>query len=120
MDKQTIFTKAATHLLKQQAKSTRPDGHSCLYRSSDGLMCAVGCLIPDEMYHPLMEGSGVLGLIRNFPIIKELFDDNVVTSDLLYGLQKIHDEYPVEHWEEALRSLAKNNKLKFEVDIATV
>lgn len=51
------------HLAKQRAKSsvTLINGQEvCRYRGEDGMMCAVGCLIPDDKYDPEMEGVGIL------------------------------------------------------------
>lgn len=45
----------ATHLAKQRGQS-HSNGR-CMYRNGSGRMCAVGCLIPDELYHPNLEGS---------------------------------------------------------------
>lgn len=34
-------------------------GNSCRYRTTDGMSCAVGCLIPDSAYNPGAEGASV-------------------------------------------------------------
>lgn len=44
------------HLYKQ-GRPAAEDG-TCKYRTADGLMCAVGCRIPDEAYSPLMDADG--------------------------------------------------------------
>jgi hypothetical protein len=56
MTDQEIFDKVALHLLsyaKQGFKSV--DDRGCLYRNGEGLSCAVGCLIPDDLYDPVIE-----------------------------------------------------------------
>jgi hypothetical protein len=54
MTNQQVFNKVIRHL-RRQGKAAVVDG-VCAYRASDGSKCAVGCLIPDELYHPYMEG----------------------------------------------------------------
>lgn len=44
------------HLIKQRRKSQSEYG-SCKYRSADGDMCAVGCLIADDAYDAGLEGK---------------------------------------------------------------
>lgn len=50
-----IFDKVKSHLLAQGGRAM--DGTSCVYRSSTGRKCAVGCLIADEAYDPRIEGA---------------------------------------------------------------
>lgn len=63
MNTQEIFNTVATHLLTQNARSmgTAPqmEGRGCLYRGENGRMCAVGCLIKDEFYDPILENEPV-------------------------------------------------------------
>ena len=57
---QTAFDKMLAHLRQQGRASVRtyPSGStSCRYRASDGAMCAVGCLIPDNAYDGDLEGA---------------------------------------------------------------
>jgi hypothetical protein len=62
----------------------------CVYRNGAGLSCAVGCLIPDDLYVPEMDQvdglrwtvgrvAEALGLGRH--------------AGLLSELQKVHDDY---------------------------
>ncbi len=111
---QTAFNKVYNHLLTQNKKSvcTIPDsfnpGHfvtGCAYRTPDGLKCAVGCLISDELYIPEFENKcvGVLPL-------KDLGLDEV-SLDLLEKLQSIHDDMPAKRWRETLRRTAERFEL---------
>ena len=85
---QEIFDKVAAHLLKQGRPAREED--CCRYRTTDGLSCAVGCLIPDELYSPSFEGSNASKVIR------ELYArgraDWREHRDLLKELQWAHDE----------------------------
>lgn len=53
-----ISEKIRDHLIKQKAKSENNNG-SCKYRNVNGKMCAVGCLIPDSVYTPELEGKAM-------------------------------------------------------------
>lgn len=55
MTDQEIFDKILFHLRKQ-GKAARDDTGNCAYRGAGGTMCAVGCLISDDMYDPAFEG----------------------------------------------------------------
>lgn len=52
--KQYTFEKVARHLMGMVEPSLSEDG--CAYRGKGGARCAVGCLIPDNLYSPDMEG----------------------------------------------------------------
>lgn len=54
--KQQIFDYVYKFLYKQGKRAADKNG-GCKYRTHDGLKCAVGCIIPDELYSPIMEGS---------------------------------------------------------------
>lgn len=122
MDNQELFDRVKTHLLKQMKKS---DGErfdtaeiGCLYRTEDGLKCAIGCLIPDDKYDPIIEG---------FVLDQNVFDtDNDVLEpselrlkeilmgvgieegnlELLADLQDTHDMYEPREWEQTLVNVA--------------
>lgn len=93
---QEAFTKMVNHLTKQQGRSFGLAG-LCMYRSPDGLMCAVGCLIPDEQYVPQMDGMGgadILGgtgtefLAKDYP---ELVASMGLQVWQLEHMQRVHD-----------------------------
>jgi len=67
-------------------------GVRCFYRGeTENHRCAVGCLIPDELYVRAMENVSVDGLFYDYPEIAEHFGrDNL---DFLTGCQHWHDEY---------------------------
>ena len=101
LTKQEVFDKVATHLLTQmeQSRSEAAKGFSkeptgCAYRGDGGKMCAVGCLIPDDIYDEEMEGKISYSLFYDFYKFRELFDTSVPATEitaLLSALQKIHD-----------------------------
>ena len=118
MTDQEIFTKVATHLLTQGKRSERffdDDGEpGCAYRSAAGLMCAVGCLIPDELYEPAIEGCTVAGDVVQSVLreagIRAGYGER--TDSLLYELQNIHDYEEPYKWKLCLETMAKTFKLE--------
>lgn len=102
---QEVFNKVAKHLLTQNKKSQDIE-QQCLYRGPYGLKCAIGFLIPDELYDPKYETNGVFGL-------KEMgFDFNIInidwyqSSELLGALQRVHDCTFPSTWKNELRKVA--------------
>jgi hypothetical protein len=116
MTNQEIFDKVATHLLTQKKKSEimrqaeygipKP---ACAYRAADGSTCAIGCLIPDDIFQPGMEGLRVQTLMVYYESIRDLFANN--DASLLGTLQVLHDNYPVSTWKSELAATARMYKL---------
>lgn len=112
MNTQEAFDIMIAHLRKQRKKSIIVDEEGdiiCMYRNPWGLKCAVGVLIPDEMYNPDMEGKSVSHLISKFP---HMFAG--IQEDLLECIQRIHDRYPVDSWEKRFKELAKMFNLTYD------
>lgn len=119
---QEIFDKVATHLLKQQAKSRRLDAEDgnlfCAYRGqgeSQGLSCAVGCLIPDEEYKTDMEGENIDSLMASGLLSAQLVTEFTHHHDLLVDLQRLHDNADVDDWKKSLERVALNYRLTFPI-----
>lgn len=90
MTPQEIFDTVATHLFTQGVRAAREDGFS-VYRTPEGLKCAVGCLIPDSDYDFKMECGTINELIDSNYLpddVHEVFADN---RGLLRRLQVAHD-----------------------------
>lgn len=110
---QEIFNTVVTHLRTQG--SPAKDGYSCKYRSADGKMCAVGCLIEDDYYSTNLEGEGadapdVLEAVSNSLLVdpEDLYD---IDGDFLLELQAIHDDYTPDAWEKQFIQVAKSHNL---------
>jgi hypothetical protein len=108
MTDREVFDKVKKHLLTQRAKSEGDFG--CLYRGPHGRKCAVGCLIPDEMYKRSLEGV----TFGNDVVVQCLLKDTGVPEssfDMLRDLQQLHDmtgsiaESPAE-WDAYLDDIA--------------
>lgn len=120
MNKQEVFNKVVTHLRTQGVPAKRGCG-DCAYRSADGLMCAVGCLIPANMYDSNMEGQLVAELIDNFPEVAEALEiEDIEDEGFLRQLQFLHDQVNPVKWEEAWQKIAKQFNLQMPVDSETV
>ena len=95
---QEIFDFVAHHLLTQNECSVSPLGKGCAYYGQNGLKCAAGCLIPDELYDEDLEDRPWRG-------IKDILDMKQHAC-LVTKLQKIHDETEVNCWKHELTFLA--------------
>lgn len=106
--KQEIYDIAAHHLMTQDVRSRQDEHGGCMYRGPNGLQCAVGCLIPDEIYDGAMEGKSAMALVRTHPETQPYLGypqggDQVA---FLTRLQRLHDKREPSTWHEELRSLA--------------
>jgi hypothetical protein len=91
MEPQEILDTVARHLFRQGRRAVEPVDSfaSCRYRTPSGDKCAVGALIPDEMYDPTFENVRVSVLIRHRGCdLPDWFAENAV---LLAELQGVHD-----------------------------
>lgn len=75
---------------KELSKLTNTITH-CYYRHPNGRdRCAVGCILPDNLYDPLMEDVPFPRLLRVSPEICQLLGDDG-TEDFLRNAQNLHD-----------------------------
>lgn len=109
MTAQEIFDKIVSHLRTQNAVSVRSDG-GCAYRSGDGeKKCAVGCLIPDDVYDPRMEGFMASVVVRDYKELAHLRGH----QDLLESMQMIHDHVSLDRWEDRFKIEAMDHNLTY-------
>lgn len=108
---QEIFDKVAHHLLTQNKRATGESDTFCMYRTPEGLKCAVGCLIPDELYNKKIEGKsiGTLFLECVLPGI----ENTAKSCTLLWELRRLHDNYGPILWPEKLTQLARDFNLQW-------
>ena len=111
-DNQRAFDVAVRELKKQGGRSVNDD-EGCMYRGTNGSMCAVGALIADEHYCPSFEGNGVsspdLGDKIRAAVARSGY---CVSPSLLSELQRAHDAFC--RFEDVLiqlRNVAKRHKL---------
>lgn len=125
MTAQEIFDTVLAHLRKQgKASTNRSNG--CRYRGEGGTSCAVGCLIPDELYDPVIEGLVVEQLMgadsppssyksraqEVLPIMARIEGHlGAEHLKLLEDLQAAHDEVlflkGLSAWENEMRQIAR-------------
>lgn len=111
-----IFQTVARHLLKQGAQSIRfgisENPTECVYNNRSGLKCAVGALIPDDKYRPVMDQSGPVD--ENPAVLNALAEvygwgdtTPARTIRLLRKLQIVHDYTAPACWGTALKNVAE-------------
>lgn len=100
-NRQKLFEQAFKGLYAQGKRSVDPyDTNICMYRSPSGDKCAIGFLIPDEMYKPGMEENTPYGLETEFPelmsfLLKDVEDGDKDISWYLGYIQRcMHDSMP--------------------------
>jgi hypothetical protein len=92
-DLQEAFTKAYLGLAAQgftRSFGMGRYGSSCLYRASDGKKCAVGHLIPDELYDPEVNSIPFWSALDCAKGWKKLFQN--ISKTKLAELQDCHDK----------------------------
>lgn len=102
---QAMFDIAVTNIREQGCLSwmevTATNRHlvkQCYYRHPQNpkIRCAVGHLIPDELYSPLMEDLNCIGLLGHYPdLAKHLGTGDLDISkrtELVLSLQRAHDQ----------------------------
>ena len=90
MTNQEAFDRICEHLIRQGRPAVGDDG-LCAYRGEGGTACAIGGILPDELYRPGIEGSNIRGLIECRPDVAKYFAG--VDADLLARLQNAHDRW---------------------------
>ncbi|MFN9029662.1 MAG: hypothetical protein ACK54C_01980 [Betaproteobacteria bacterium] len=124
--RQDVFDTVLNHLRKQGPATD--DRGECVYRTAEGKRCAVGVLIPDDMYDPDIEG-GSCGLVAHtftYPpctgrshALKATMDRvyPTLTEDdwwFLKALQVAHDDSAdngMERFEGAMADVAEKHGL---------
>ena len=105
---QDIFNTIAAHLLKQNKASK--EGLRTRYKNDQGLKCAAGCLIPDHLYNPKIEGLNWNYLVQRGTVPGDHFL-------LIRALQHFHDSVPAEDWLRKIGFIAADWELVFRYDV---
>jgi hypothetical protein len=116
---QEIFNTVVTHFASMKHRSMLEDGETCAYRAPDGNKCAIGVLIPDDVYKPDIEGQGFSFDYSDADV--NMWINSTFTIDnygLLCSLQTAHDlsrywrqEEGRERLQQELRYIASANNL---------
>jgi len=121
MQMQELFDKMVEGLNKQKAISTRPatwdeDVLMCAYRAENGNRCAVGMLIPDDLYVPELEGRPAASS-EIFDVLGIDYDQEFEFKCFLNDAQTmLHDNFQEQgwsqiEWEENVHLCAQRFKL---------
>ena len=109
MNKQEIFNKVFLGLKSQGFQQSVNKHNVCQYRGEGGLKCAVGHLIPDEIYNKEWDDETTLAdaLPPHVYDAMGISADFGASVDFLMQLQDIHDNYDVpERMEDYYRQFA--------------
>lgn len=113
MTRQEVFNKVWDWFIVQKnPQSVDYEEEDCKYRifkEDKTLKCAIGCLIPDDLYEPKMdEGAGYncKSLLLIYPTLKKTLDIKDEDFEFLSDLQTAHD-YDFHRLEGQLISIAK-------------
>lgn len=99
IDPQITFDTVVAGLRKQNARSVGENG-GCLFRSPSGNKCAVGMLVPDNLYNPLMDNPKSDVTVWDLDVMKEH------DRDLCSALMLVHDQKLIEDWENQFEGVA--------------
>ena len=108
--KQQMFDFMLNHLRSQGGPSTSDPteediGESvCMYRGDNGLMCAIGCMIPDSMYDDSLEGESVNICLRRVGVSLDFTTESFLGT----AQNELHDDLPDWSPDEFLTSLEEN------------
>jgi hypothetical protein len=106
MTTQEAYESIRAYFTRPGAQLAKKENGFCSYRldtSSGVAKCAVGCLIPDDLYNYKMEDVRVGVLIRQFPELNPIFEG--VSIAFLENAQWAHDATETEDVEEFIEEL---------------
>ncbi|WP_233866755.1 hypothetical protein [Paraburkholderia adhaesiva] len=114
--KQGVFNFVAEQLLHQNARAMAPGTAKCMYRAPDGRRCAIGWLMPDEVYRSRLEYIGVNELASE--LLTSTNPEHFRFAEfllrhmwLLRELQGLHDAHTPDAWPVRLRMIAAEHRL---------
>jgi hypothetical protein len=107
--KQEIFDKVINGLVSQNLQQSHLNDR-CMYRGPNGLKCAAGHLIPDEIYEPAMEGNRIGYVVKKYKMLQDIdyFVDNEILN-MITDLQIWHDISPIRL--DSLKKIAETHNV---------
>ena len=114
MSSQETFDTVVRHARTQQKKAKDAFGN-CRYRTTDGLACFAGCLIPDADMVPAFEFVSVSkqAISSSSVLVTGYFRSRGFCVDLVGDLQRVHDSCDVATWEQGLSDVAQRFGLTY-------
>jgi hypothetical protein len=104
-----VFDKVVEHMLKQNQRAVDKDNR-CMYKTEDGLKCAVGCLINDTNYSTTLEHQSIRSIEAALKLSGVPVESSRVLR-LLEDLQEVHDHTDPNMWYFALKGVAQQHDL---------
>ena len=120
-------------VVDKNPRSASEEDSKCAYRGNNGTKCAIGCVIPDNLYESRMDLGGyanvtvggslvvesdIVAVLASCPDIRAFFKN--IPANKLQKLQLIHDTYwngsstPFNlYMDQELRKFANENKLTY-------
>ena len=80
----------------------------CKFRGDNGTKCFVGMLIPDEEYDPSFDSALIPRVYDRCPSLQQH------DAQMLGQLQSIHDQTPVDQWEDEFKRFAERTGLRYD------
>jgi hypothetical protein len=96
---QTTYNEIVSGLRKQNAKSVGENG-CCMFRGLNNTKCAIGMILPDELYNPLFDNPKSDLTVWSLDIIKRH------NEKLLSALMIVHDQKLIKDWEQQFEGVA--------------
>jgi len=107
MDTQAVVDKILKHLWDQGECSRDPIGMVCAYRGGNGTKCAIGILIPDDIYSRDMEGMSFHKLCQRYDVVADLPEIQAI-KQVGEVLQQLHDNlHGMPYFRKRLRNRAQ-------------
>ena len=110
-----IIDLVETKLLEQGARSVKRDsqnfytGSQCALRGANGMKCAIGWLVPDDVYTSALETveDPVLELIATGEYEKCFGEQFYEKTEILQELQHVHDHVDPSRWAKEFKRIRK-------------
>jgi hypothetical protein len=123
VNRQHIFNEVAVALVAQGVRSVSEDNRQCRYRGAGGTKCAMGHLIPDELYSADFEGMLASSLLissrgRDIAHLLSVNTNPNESDDLMFldDLQRCHDRAEYGDFNAEIRERLATFGKSFQLD----
>jgi len=84
------FDRIWTHFVLERKPGGMNENGFSNYRGEGGLRCAIGLLLPDDLYDVWMEGCPIMQVVKRYPDVWRYFSR--IPPKLLSALQGAHSD----------------------------
>lgn len=114
MDRQKAFDIMVTALREQGRRSMNYRQTVCLFRGENQNKCAIGHLIPDDLYDACFdEASTLYDIMENNIMIKTYGEWERGDLQFLSDMQLCHDNEDLKDWEPTWKAIAEKYGIKY-------